>query len=332
MTLPSDPSFLVFGASGQIGGPCAQWLAQRRPAAKIRVVTSRPSAADDLARMHPQAEVMVADYLNADDMVAAFAGIDAAFIVTPDFLDEETAMNNVVAAVESSGTLVRLIRQICDTPGVHDESKVLAEQLGLDHQNGTIVQHLRARKVLSGAGLPITYMNPLAWYFENFSTLLLAPIRTERLFLMPGDRLANFMAARDIGRCAAELLADPSLTEAGETVQLENGVDDLIMFSKVAEIMSEVWGVPIAYDGSDEAFLGKIGPVLRKFSKRDGVAEYVLALCHREVAMVDGLTKQGGNLRGGDRYFTPEMLGFEPLTLRTWLRDMRSLFIPESAT
>jgi hypothetical protein len=28
MTLPSTPSFLVFGAGGHIGGPAAEWLAE----------------------------------------------------------------------------------------------------------------------------------------------------------------------------------------------------------------------------------------------------------------------------------------------------------------
>jgi saccharopine dehydrogenase-like NADP-dependent oxidoreductase len=90
MTLPSTPSFLVFGAGGHIGGPAVEWLAERHPTASIRAVTSRADKAAELASKHPRAEVMVANYLNAEEMKAAFDGIDAAFVITPDFLDEKT--------------------------------------------------------------------------------------------------------------------------------------------------------------------------------------------------------------------------------------------------
>jgi uncharacterized protein YbjT (DUF2867 family) len=201
MTLPSDPSFLVFGAAGHIGGPCAQWLAERDPTVTIRVVSSRPEMADELAAVHPGAEVVIANYLDPDDMAAAFDGIDAAFVVTPDFLDEQAAMANVADAIKASGTLVRLIRLIGDPPGLRDESQVTALP-GFDGEKRN-VQHLRARKVLSGAGVPVVYANVPGWFFEDFSGFLLDPIRDKQTFVMAADRPMNFIATRDIGRCVA---------------------------------------------------------------------------------------------------------------------------------
>lgn len=326
MTLPSDPSFLVFGAGGHIGGPCAQWLAERHPTAKIRVASSRPDVAADLATMHPRAEVMIANYLDADDMLAAFDGIDAAFVVTPDFLDEQSAMTNVADAINASGRLVRLIRLIGDPPGLRDESEVTPLP-GFDGEK-TNVQHLRARRVLTGAGVPVVYANVPGWFFEDFSGFLLEPIRGKRTFVMAADRPMNFIATRDIGRCVAELLLDPSLTEVGETVHLENGIDDLVMFSKVSEMMSDAWGVPISYDGSDEAFVRELGAGLRKYYRRDDAAEYILTYCHHEVPFIEELLKNGNSLHGNERYFTPEMLGFEALPLKSWLQDKKDVFVP----
>ncbi|MCV7003919.1 SDR family oxidoreductase [Mycolicibacterium alvei] len=328
MTLPPDPSFLVFGAAGHIGRPCAQWLAERHPTAHIRIVSSRPEMAADLAEMHPGGEVMIADYLNADDMVAAFDGIHAAFVLTPDFIDEKVAMANVASAVKASGMLVRLIRLIGDPPGIRDESEVLALR-GSDYQNETALHHLRARKVLTAAGLPVVYMNIPGWFFEDFSEFLLDPIRDKRTFVMAADRPMNFIATRDIGRCAAELLLDPSLTEAGETLHLENGIDTMIKFSKIADIMSAAWGVPIAYAGTDEEFLRDLGPALRRYYKHDDAAEHILAECHHEVPFINELLRHGNDLRGGERHLTPEMLGFEALSLTSWLQDKRDVFIPE---
>ncbi|BBX27678.1 hypothetical protein GCM10009632_02190 [Mycolicibacterium alvei] len=284
--------------------------------------------AADLAEMHPGGEVMIADYLNADDMVAAFDGIHAAFVLTPDFIDEKVAMANVASAVKASGMLVRLIRLIGDPPGIRDESEVLALR-GSDYQNETALHHLRARKVLTAAGLPVVYMNIPGWFFEDFSEFLLDPIRDKRTFVMAADRPMNFIATRDIGRCAAELLLDPSLTEAGETLHLENGIDTMIKFSKIADIMSAAWGVPIAYAGTDEEFLRDLGPALRRYYKHDDAAEHILAECHHEVPFINELLRHGNDLRGGERHLTPEMLGFEALSLTSWLQDKRDVFIPE---
>jgi uncharacterized protein YbjT (DUF2867 family) len=328
MTLPPALSFLVFGAAGHIGGPCAQRLAERHPTAKIRVVSSRPNMAGELAAMHPGAEVMIADYLDADDMLAAFDGIDAAFVITPDFLDEQTAMANVAGAIKASGALVRLIRLIGDPPGLRDESQVTALP-GFDDEKLN-VQHLRARKVLTGAGVPVVYANVPGWFFGDFSGFLLDPIRDKRTFVMAADRPMNFIAAQDIGCCAAELLLDLSLTAIDETVHLENGVDDLVMFSKIPEIMSEAWGVPISYDGSEEALLRELGPGLRKYYRRDDAAQYILTYCHHEIPFIEELLKKGNSLHGTERHLTPEMLGFEPLPLKVWLRDMRSVFIVDT--
>ncbi|TAM72006.1 NmrA family NAD(P)-binding protein [Mycobacterium sp.] len=326
MALPSDPSFLVFGAAGHIGGPCARWLAERHPTAKIRVVSSRPDMAADLADVHPGAEVMIADYLDADDMIAAFDGIDAAFVVTPDFLDERTAMTNVAGAIKASGALVRLIRLIGDPPGLRDESEVTTLP-GFDDEKMN-VQHLRARKVLTGAGVPVVYANVPGWFFEDFSGFLLDPIRDKRTFVMAADRPMNFIATRDIGRCVAELLLNPSLTEVGETVHLENGIDDLVMFSTIPRMMSDAWGVPIGYDGTDEAFLRELGDGLRTYYRRDDAAEYILTYCHHEVPFIEELLKSGNSLHGTERHFTPAMLGFAALPLTSWLREMKDVFVP----
>lgn len=327
MSLPSNPRFLVFGAAGHIGGPCAQWLAERHPTAHLRVVSSRPEMAGELAKLHPRADVMIADYLNRDDMLAAFDGIHAAFVLTPDFIDEKTAMSNVADAVNEFGTLVRLIRLIGDPPGIRDESEVLALR-GADYRNETALHHLRARKVLTGAGVPVVYMNIPGWFFEDFSEFLADPIREKRTFVMAADRPMNFIATRDIGRCAAELLLDPSLTEPGETLHVENGIDTMIRFSQIADIMSDAWGVPVAYDGTDEAFLRELGPALRRYYKHEDAAEHILAECHHEVPFINALLERGNDLRGGERHLTPEMLGFEAMSLKSWLQDNKDVFVP----
>ncbi|HZP15093.1 MAG TPA: NAD(P)H-binding protein [Nocardioides sp.] len=198
MTVTHPSRFLVFGAGGHIGGPAAEHLAARLSDAHIRLVTSRPTQVEALRERHPKAEVCVANYLDAADMRAAFEGVEAAFVVTPDFLDETTAMGNIVGAIEHTGSLVRLIRLIGDPPGLREESEVETEMSGYDA--GTAVQHLRARKVLSSSNAPVVYMNVAAWFMQDFATFLLPPILRRRTLVMPYDRLMNYIDTRDIGR------------------------------------------------------------------------------------------------------------------------------------
>src|SRR5215207_2100825 len=306
MSSSSPSNFLVFGAAGHIGGPAAQHLAARRPGALILLVTSRADQADALRTEHPTAEVRVANYLDAADMRTVFDGIEAAFVVTPDFLDEATAMGNIVDAVERSGSLVRLIRLIGDPPGMREEAEVESAMSGYDA--GTAVQHLRARTVLSASSAPVVYMNVAAWFMQDFATFLLPPIIRRRTLVMPYDRLMNYIDTRDIGCAAAELMLDPSHTEVGGTYHLHNGIDSY-PFSQVAAVMTEVLGEKIDYDDSEEAFLRELGDVFRDYMRRDDAAEYFLAYCQFELGHVQRL---GADLLNGEPDITPEKLGFAP--------------------
>jgi uncharacterized protein YbjT (DUF2867 family) len=320
-TPPSN--FLVFGAAGHIGGPAAEHLAARRPNTRIRLVTSRADHADALRTEHPTAEIRVANYLDAADMRTVFEGIEAAFVVTPDFLDEATAMGNIVDAIEQSDSLVRLIRLIGDPPGLREEAEVESAMSGYDA--GTAVQHLRARTVLSASSTPVVYMNVAAWFMQDFATFLLPPIIRRRTLVMPYDRLMNYIDTRDIGRAAAELMLDPSRTEVGGTYHLHNGIDSY-PFSHVAAVMTEVLGEKIDYDDSEEAFLRDLGDVFRDYMRRDDAAEYFLAYCQFELGHVRRL---GADLLNGEPEITPQKLGFAPTTFRDWIAQHRAIFSAE---
>lgn len=256
----------------------------------------------------------------ASSPASAFDGIDAAFVVTPDFLDEVTAMGNVAAAVRRSGRLARLVRLIGDPPGLREESEI-QDGIGA-YDAGTAVQHLRARKVLSAAGVPVVYMNVAAWFIEDFATFLLPPIVERRTLVMPYDRIMNYIDTRDIGRAAAELLLDPARTEVGRTYHLHNGVD-MFPFSRVATLLSDVLGEPIAYDDSAESFLRDLGPVFRHYMGREDAAEYFLAYCLFEKRHVERL---GADLLGGEPDISPATLGFSPRPFREWIADNRATF------
>lgn len=319
----SPKSVLVFGSSGHIGQPAAEWLLKKAPDIKVRLASSTKSKAEEVKKIFPEAESVVANYLDNQSLVDAFDGVEAAFIITSDFLDEETAMSNVVFAAKAKGSVKRIIRLIGDPPGLREEEDVA--QVLRDYDVGTAVQHLRARKVLSASGLPVTYMNVAAWFMNDFITFLSAPVVNSRTFVMPFDRMMNFIDCRDVGRTAAELLMNFNHTDVGETYHLHNGTDTM-KFSDIAVLMSEVFGEKIDFDGSENAFHEKLSEsFINYYNGREDAAEYFLEYCRWEHEGVTGHLAE--DLLAGEVDIYPAKFGNEPRTFHQFLIENRAAFL-----
>ena len=224
-------------------------------------------------------------------------------------------MSNVAAAARDAGSLKHLVRLIGDPPGLDREEHVA--KVLRDFEGGTAVQHLRARKVLDDSGLPVTYLNIAAWFMDDFATFMLPPILTKRKICMPYDRWMNFIDCRDIGRAAAQLLLSGNDDHHHKTYNLDNGVD-LMRFSDIAPLMSEVFGVEISYDDSPQAFVEELGDIFRVYMGRDDAPDYYLAYCEWE--------RSNETLARKTDIMTT-MLGLSPRTFRQWLDDHRYAFL-----
>ena len=105
-------SVLIFGASGHIGRPMAEFLRFHAPDMRLRLASSRPEGMAALQTAFPEAEIVEVNYSDPAKMDAAFFGIEAGLILTPPECDEQSAMTNVVNAVRKSGTVKHLIRVV----------------------------------------------------------------------------------------------------------------------------------------------------------------------------------------------------------------------------
>lgn len=264
---------LIFGASGHIGGPAAELIAQRSPDTQLRLATSREDAARALAERFPKAEVVVADYLGLPSLLQAFEGVDGAFVVTPDFTDEETAMTNIVAAARHHGELRHLVRLVADPIGMTID-RVPRELLDF-RGGGTAVQHLRAKAILDRSGLPVTYINNAAYFMDNFLTFFAPPLQQHRKLVVPRNRRMAFLDTTDTGRCAASILLSDNARHIGQIYHLDNG-HDVMWFDEVAELASAVLGETITYDGSDEGFEAHCGDAIRAYIGHPDAVEYYL--------------------------------------------------------
>lgn len=94
-----QPIVAVIGASGTMGQCSVDSLLQRR--AGLRVITRNEK---NLAHLPPSVERVVGDASRIDDLLRALDGVRAVFYVSPHAPDEERLAENVVRAVERTGT------------------------------------------------------------------------------------------------------------------------------------------------------------------------------------------------------------------------------------
>jgi uncharacterized protein YbjT (DUF2867 family) len=154
------------------------------------------------------------------------------------------AVTNLVAALEGSDTLVHLIRML----GMQPEANLRRVPQSLrTHGMGLPIQHPIAKRVLDDSGLPVTYLNSGATFIDNFLRNAKG-LRNHRTLIWP-ERLIPFIDTDDIAEVAARILLSDNHRHIGQFHTMNNG-QDILRFSDVARLMSEVWGVPIRHDPS----------------------------------------------------------------------------------
>ncbi|MGE0666151.1 MAG: NmrA family NAD(P)-binding protein [Sphingomonadales bacterium] len=303
-------STLIFGAGGRLGGAVARHLRYLSPGTRLRLATSRAEAADALRRDYPGHEVILADFMDAASMRACFAGADSAFLVTPNFLDEERAMANVVAAAGPG--LRQMIRIVGDPPGI-SLAKVPASLSG----PGPATQHLLARQALDKGGAPVIYFNLAAALMDNLFAN--APAVSRLDLLAQPERMHGFVDSGEVGEIAARILLSSDARHLGQTYDLNNG-QDLLPWSGVAAMMSSVFLRDIRHDGSDAAFLEHLGPLYNRKMGFDGAAAYFLDYFRKEAKY---------DLAWRRTDFAETVLGRKPKTLRAWLEQHAASFAPQ---
>lgn len=272
-TKPALKRIGVFGANAHIGRPLAQWVAEHSPDTQLRLIVRSDAYREQLLAEFPNAEIAIANYYDLASLESAVDGCNGLFVVTPDFIDEQRAMTNLVYAARTQPGLVHIVRLVADPNGM---SMARVPDSLKKFGGGTAVQHLRARKLLDESGLPITYINPSAYYMQNFLTPFFnGPIRGHRTLTVPRDRRMAHIDTADIGACAAAILLSDNQRHIGQCYYLDNG-NDIMWFEDVAALMTEVFGETIHYDGTDEKFLELCGEGVNQYIGRPDGAEYFL--------------------------------------------------------
>jgi uncharacterized protein YbjT (DUF2867 family) len=294
---------LVFGAAGHLGLPVARWISYHDPAVQLRLATRNNKSRMSLAQEFPDAEIIAADYLDADAMKAALDGVSAVFVVTPDFLDEKQAMENLVAGARAAGDMRVIVR----IQGVLPNVKPSDVPRDMRDLGGPATQHFVARSILNDSGLPVVHLNMVAYLTDD----LLRwgnPIREYDLLSMPYNRRAAWVDPADVGEAAARIILSHDDRHIGHQYDVDNG-HDVLEFDEVARMLSDVLQRRIGYDDSVETWRKLMGARYNQLWR--GGEEYFLKFYefeqHREFA-----ARTSGTLGW--------LLQRPPLTLRGWMQ------------
>ena len=255
---PIPGSILIFGAGAHIGKPLARFLGQQAPEIKLRLVSSRPEGAEALRGDFPDAEVVTANYFDLSSLEHAAEGMEGIFVLTTGGTDERTAMTNLVTALTKADSAVHILRGV----GVQPEANPRRiPQSVRDAGLGLPIQHPIAKQILDDSDLPVTYLNFGATFMDNL--FMMKPGLVSERKLIWHNRLIPFIDPRDIAEVAGRLFLSDNRRHIGQFHTLNNG-HDLMRFSDVADLMSDVFGQTITHDGSKEAFFAaypQLGPV-----------------------------------------------------------------------
>jgi uncharacterized protein YbjT (DUF2867 family) len=303
---PIPRSILIFGATGHIGRPLATFLHRAAPQIQLRLATSTPERVDDLRRAFPYAEPVHANYFDLPSLESATDGIEGVFVNTTGGTDERLAMTNLVTALQKAGTAVHVLRLL----GLQPEANPLRIPQPLRDSGTTLpVQHPIAKQILDWSDLPVTYLNIGATMMDNFFWMA-EGLRRERKLIWH-NRLIPFIDPRDIAEVAGRLFLSDNHRHIGQFHTLNNG-HDLMRFSQVAELMTDVFGEKITHDGSKEGFsaaysrqLGPLHEELWEFFEYESANEVVWAR----------------------NDFVERTLGRKPRTLREWLAEHAQLLL-----
>ena len=302
----------VFGASGHLGQPLAEHVRANAPDVTLRLVTSAPEKMAAIQARFPAAEVVTANYFDEAAMTSVLSGTDGVFLVTPNFLDEERAMAIFIRAAEAAGGISHIVRLLGDPPGMTLD-RVPEEIRAVNNPPGPATQHLLAHHILKQSGLPVTFINCSAFLMDNFKKAFILLLGGRKVLVHPINRLNAFIDPRDVGATAACLLLSDNHRHIGQTHNLDNG-HDVMRFSQVAELMSEVFGEPIAYDGTKETFYQELAEGYRRILGNDRAPEYMVRVFEYE-------DENEVMWRRSD--VVESIIGRKPKTLRDWLIEHR---------
>lgn len=273
---------LVIGASGTVGSELATLLSAAGH--EVRKATSQTPKEANQVRV---------DLVSGQGVAEAFAGVDAAFLLSPP------------GHANQDQLLIPLIDQ-AKAAGV--KKVVLMSAMGANADESAPLR--KAEVHLEKSGLRYNIIRP-NWFMQNFNTFWIGSILEQgKIFLPVGQARGSFIDARDIAAVAASLLTRDDL--ANRDFDLTGS--QALNHDEVAQILSRTTGKQIAFvDISPEAML-------------QGLLDAKLPQAYAEfLVLILGFFKAGYSERTTDA--VQAITGKAPRTFEQYAADYRQSWV-----
>jgi len=189
--------YAITGISGKVGGELARTLLTAGQ--PVRAIVRDAKKGEEWAALG--CEIAVAEMQDAPALLHAFTGATAVFILPPPEFDPapgypeaQSVIDNVVEALTAARPTRALCLSTIGADAVHDN--LLSQR--------TIME-----AALRKLPLPLTILRP-AWFIDNAAWDVTSARETGLIhsFLQPTDKAFPMVAAKDVGRVAAELIQE----------------------------------------------------------------------------------------------------------------------------
>lgn len=220
-------TYLVTGASGQLGRLTVQALLERGVTPSDVVATARDTdAVADLAALG--VVVRRADYTDPTSLKEAFVGVDRALLVSSSAVGERVAQHaNVIEAAKDAG--VELLGYTSITRA--DTSEMILAQ-----------EHRQTEELLAASGLPTVLLRN-SWYLENYTGQLATALEHGVVLGAAGDGRVSAATRADFAAAAAAALVTED--QAGRVHEL--GGDTAFTLEEYAAALAAESGRPVVY-------------------------------------------------------------------------------------
>ncbi|MEI2387117.1 SDR family oxidoreductase [Breoghania sp. JC706] len=227
-------TYLVTGASGQLGHLAVEALLKRVPAANVAVLVRSAEKAAPLKALG--VDIRIGDYDKPETLEAAFKGIDRLLLISSSEVGKrEVQHGNAIAAAKRAG-----VGFIAYTSLLHAHSGKLRILSG---------EHIATEKALAASGIPHALLRN-GWYTENLVQALPGAIERGVYASAAGDAPFSTASRADYAEAAAVVLSAETV-EPGRVYELA-GDQAFTLTEFVAEAARQA-GKPIAYHSLPEA-------------------------------------------------------------------------------
>ena len=226
-------TYMITGASGQLGQFVVDHLAKRVPASDIIALVRTDAAAAGFAAKG--IATRIGDYDDRDSLHTAFAGVDRLLLISSSAVGERVRQHgNVITAAKDAGV------------GFIAYTSILNAQAS---EMALAAEHKQTEDAIKAAGIPYSFLRN-GWYSENITMTLPQDLQLGQHFGAAGDGKFATATRNDYAEAAAVVLAGG---HDGQVLELAG--DTAFTLAEFAATVSEVAGKPVTYtDMPEDAF------------------------------------------------------------------------------